>query len=278
MLRSLIILNTALLIVSCTGLQGSSASGQQSSTPGLGAVLTDAEQCRVALNTRPSTANLGFDMARVRLFNWNTQKNTDEDIAADLTRLSKGADLILLQESVRNSSAFANIDPAYHWSFSQGYKTTGVTTASRIAPLAQCSLTHYEPWLKSPKATNITEFALQGTDKTLLVINLHMINFSIGLDAMRAQLLQALSFVEQHEGPVIVSGDFNTWRKARRDFVVTAFEARGMKPVGYANDQRKRVFGYALDHTFVRDINTAFGTSHSVSTSDHNPMSVTLEF
>ena len=69
-------------------------------------------------------------------------------------------------------------------SFAQGYQrdqlSTGVMTASRIAPLAQCSLTHYEPWLKSPKATSITEYALQGTDNTLLVVNVHLINFTFG--------------------------------------------------------------------------------------------------
>jgi len=204
-------------------------------------------------------------------------------MAADLDRLTEGADLILLQEAVRNSSALADSDPDLHWSFSPGYRTnkgiTGVTTASRIKPLAQCTLVHYEPWLKSPKATNITEFSLQGTDETLLVINLHLINFTLGLDAMRKQLLQALSFVERHNGPVIVSGDFNTWSKNRRNFVAEAFSARDMTPVGYAKtDQRKRVFGYALDHTFVRNIRVAEGTSYAVSTSDHSPMSVTLEF
>ena len=48
--------------------------------------------------------------------------------------------------------------------------------------------------------------------------------------------------------------------------------------VDYQTDHRKRVFGYALDHTFVRGIKIANGTSQTVDTSDHNPMSVTLEF
>lgn len=247
-----------------------------------GPILTDAGQCLLALQAEPSQANLRLDRTRMRLFNWNTQKNTDTAIQADLSRLADGADLILLQEAVRSSSALAGLDKDYHWSFSPGYQKanmrSGVMTVSRVKPLAQCSLTHYEPWLRSPKATNITEFALAGTDETLLVVNMHLINFTVGIESMRQQLLQALRFVEQHNGPVIVSGDFNTWSRKRRDVVVMALQARGLNPVGYSVDHRKRVFGYALDHTFVRDITVAQGISHSVETSDHNPMSVTLEF
>ena len=273
-----------LSLASCAGLTGVGGGDNEATqtVSQAGGVLTDADQCRIALQAQPTAATRSLDQTRMRLLNWNTQKNTDTNMRADLTRLAEGVDLILLQESVRDSTAFADLDPGFHWSFAPGYQradvSTGVVTASRIKPLTQCNLTNYEPWLRSPKATNITEFALSGTDQTLLVINLHMINFTIGLKALRQQLLQALSLVEQHKGPVIFSGDFNTWRKARRDLVLEAFEARNLEPVGYAEDYRKRVFGYALDHTFVRDIRIAKGTSHSVESSDHNPMSVTLEF
>ena len=284
MFRILINVSAGLLLVACTGPASLGSGGQETtaSAGAAGSVLSDAEQCLVALQAEPTAATRGLDQTRMRLLNWNTQKNTNTDMQADLTRLTEDMDLVLLQESVRNSTAFADLDPAFHWSFSPGYEranlSTGVATASRVKPLAQCSLINYEPWLRSPKATNITEFALIGTDETLLVVNLHMINFTFGLDAIRQQLQQALSIVEQHRGPVIFSGDFNTWRKARRDLVLQAFEASDLQAVDYQTDHRKRVFGYALDHTFVRGIEIANGTSQAVDTSDHNPMSVTLEF
>jgi len=269
-----------LSLASCTGLTG--VGGGDNEAALAGGVLTDADQCRIALQTKPTAATRSLDQTRMRLLNWNTHKNTDANMQADLTRLAEGVDLILLQESVRNSKAFADLDPGFHWSFAPGYQradvSTGVVTASRVKPLAQCSLTNYEPWLGSPKATNITEFALNGTDETLLVVNLHMINFTFGLKDIKQQFMQALSMVDEHTGPVIFSGDFNTWRKARRDLVVEALGARNFAPVGYADDYRKRVFGYALDHTFIRGIRVANGTSHAVESSDHNPMSVTLEF
>jgi endonuclease/exonuclease/phosphatase (EEP) superfamily protein YafD len=282
--RILINLGLGLLLTACTGQANIARTSQDASVQAgqTGAILTDIDQCRIALQAEPTTGTRSLDQTRMRLLNWNMQKNTDANIQADLTRLANDVDLILLQESVRNSAAFADLDPAFHWSFSPGYQradvSTGVVTASRVKPLAQCSLTNYEPWLRSPKATNITEFSLSGTDETLLVINLHMINFTFGLHDIRQQLLQALSLVEQHTGPVIFSGDFNTWRKARRDLVLEALAARNLEPVSYTDDYRKRVFGYALDHTFVRGIRVVAGTSHSIDSSDHNPMSMMLEF
>jgi endonuclease/exonuclease/phosphatase (EEP) superfamily protein YafD len=283
-IRIFINIGLSILLSACMGQANITRTSLDAPTQGgqAGAILTDADQCRIALQTKPTAATRSLDQTRMRLLNWNTQKNTDTNMQADLARLADGVDLILLQESVRNSTAFADLDPAFHWSFSPGYQradmSTGVVTASRVKPLAQCTLTNYEPWLRSPKVTNITEFSLSGTDETLLVINLHMINFTFGLQDIRQQLLQALSLVEQHNGPVIFSGDFNTWRKARRDLVLEALTARNLEPVSYTDDYRKRVFGYALDHTFVRGIRVATGTSHMVESSDHNPMSVTLEF
>ena len=246
------------------------------------AYSTDEENCRIALGKEPAENTRRIALTRMRLLNWNTHKNSDAAMQADINKLASGADLLLLQEAVSDSQAFRDISDQFHWSFAPGFKraklSTGVMTASRVRPLATCSLTNYEPWLKSPKATNITKFALQGTDKTLLVLNLHLINFTLGIGDVEQQLSQALSFVAGHDGPVIVSGDFNTWRKGRRDLVQEALTRQGLVPVAYDTDYRKRVFGYALDHTFVRDIKLAHGTSHAVQSSDHNPTSITLEF
>jgi endonuclease/exonuclease/phosphatase (EEP) superfamily protein YafD len=277
--RIFINLGLGILLTACVG---STNTARTNPAAEAGLILTDIDQCRIALQTKPTAATRSLDQTRMRLLIWNTQKNTDANIQADLTMLAEDVDLILLQESVHNSAAFADLDPALYWSFSPGYQradtSTGVATASRVKPLAQCSLTNYEPWLRSPKATNITEFSLSGTAETLLVINLHMINFTFGLQGMRQQLLQALGLVEQHTGPVIFSGDFNTWRKARRDLVLDALAARNLEPVKYSDDYRKQFFDYALDHTFVRGIRVVAATSHLVDSSDHNPMSVTLEF
>ena len=149
--RILIHLGFGLLLTSCTGVAKFDSTPPEIPIPAeqSRAVLTDTDQCRIALQTKPTAATHSLDQSHIRLLNWNTHKNTDAYIQADLARLTDGVDLILLQESVRDSAAFADIDPAFQWSFSPGYQraslSTGVATGSRIQPLARCSLTNYEP-------------------------------------------------------------------------------------------------------------------------------------
>jgi len=46
-------------------------------------------------------------------------------------------------------------------------------------------------------------------------VNIHSINFSFGVNHMQKQLRQAAIVIEHHDGPVLLSGDFNTWRGRR---------------------------------------------------------------
>ena len=104
-----------LSVASCaglTGVGGGDNEATQTVSPAAG-VLTDADQCRIALQAQPTAATRSLDQTRMRLLNWNTQKNTDTNMQADLTRLAEGVDLILLQESVRDSAAFARPFPHY---------------------------------------------------------------------------------------------------------------------------------------------------------------------
>ena len=52
---------------------------------------------------------------------------------------------------------------------------------SKATPLTQCSFRYSEPWLRTPKATNVTQYSLGGRDETLLVVNMHMVNFALGV-------------------------------------------------------------------------------------------------
>ena len=66
-------------------------------------------------------------------------------------------------------------------------------TVSTAVPLVQCNLSAREPLLRTPKATLVTEYALAGRQDTLLVINIHAVNFTLGLGAFEAQLGSPLS-------------------------------------------------------------------------------------
>ena len=161
----------------------------------------------------------GFDTARIRLLNWNIQKNKKQHWSEDFKSRIGEMDLVLVQEASLRQDSINDIDASRHWSFAPGYtvdgEVTGVMTLSRFMPLTQCSFVTLEPILRTPKATSITEYALNDSDQTLVVVNIHAVNFSWGTGAFQQQFEQIRDVLRDHEGPVILSGDFNTWRKHR---------------------------------------------------------------
>ena len=243
--------------------------------------LANTESCVGELYATPAKDSPRLDSKQIRLLNWNTHKYADARAHDDLHNLGNEADLILLQEAIQGNTHIPGLGSPLHWEFAPGYiqagVQTGVMTASTVAPVATCKLSYTEPWLRSPKATNINWYALSDTNETLLVINIHLINFTLGVSAMRTQLEQALAFVQMHSGPVIVSGDFNTWSKERSNVVTQALNELNLQPVKYSDDQRTRIFGLPVDHLYVRDIYASTATSHQVESSDHNPISVILK-
>ena len=227
--------------------------------------------------TLPVATAQELDSGNIRVLNWNTQKGAQSGMHDDLARFGNQADLILLQEAAVHLTQKTRLEQDMQWVFGQGYQDTGVMTVSRVVPLSFCSLSAWEPWLRSPKVTNITSYGLSDTDDDLLVINLHLINFTLGVKAFRSQLLQATNIIEQHAGPVIISGDFNTWSRGRSALVNDALTRLGMRAIVFDHDQRTRYFGRPVDHLYMRGIQPVEATSHAVSSSDHNPFTVVLE-
>lgn len=217
-----------------------------------------------------------LDSSRISLINWNIQKTTQQGWHRDFEQLALDRDLVLIQEAALDERFLAAPSKAAYWSFARGYKETGVMTFSSAQPSMHCSLLSWEPWLRTPKATNITEFALTDSDKTLMVVNIHAVNFTLGIAAFAQQIRSAYDIIEHHEGPIIFSGDFNTWRPERYQLLDNMLSQLGMDALGFELDRRKRVFGQYLDHIYVRDLEVVEAASLQVSSSDHNPMTVTL--
>lgn len=236
--------------------------------------------CRDALATARTAGGTGLDGTGIRLVNWNVQKKYGPEWRDDFDRLATDADLVLMQEASLGHHAGAALAAGRHIAFAPGYRTgqrvTGVLTLSRHEPLVRCSFTSREPWLRTPKSTGITAYGLAGTDETLVVVNIHALNFALGLSDYRAQLSRVLDVLNDHPGPIILAGDFNTWRGRRQGIVTEVANALGLHAVTFAEDERVRVFGLALDHIYVRDLELRQSGTDSVSTSDHNPMTAVL--
>lgn len=238
------------------------------------------EACRTSSESGDATPRPALDPSLITLVNWNVQKGGHGEWGAQLGALAEGADVLTLQEVPIVNDGWRGHDPARFHAFAPGFETrrtpTGVLTISDAAPLVQCNLQALEPWLRTPKATLITEYALAGRNESLLVVNMHVVNFSMGLAAFESQLAEASDVVAQHRGPVILTGDFNTWRQARLDRLGATIAAHGLEAVGFANDARKRFLGKPLDHVYVRGLDVVSATTYETDTSDHNPMRVWL--
>ena len=97
-----------------------------------------------------------------------------------------------------------------------------------------------------------------------------------GVRDLANQFAQVRAVIDAHDGPVVVSGDFNTWRSQRTIVLQEMLSALGLAPLEFDIDHRKRFFGWALDHIYVRGLQSEHATTMSSRASDHNPMSVRL--
>jgi endonuclease/exonuclease/phosphatase (EEP) superfamily protein YafD len=237
--------------------------------------------CQVRLRDTTTAPGPELDAASIHLVSWNVQKNSHTDWQRDFTTLIDDKDLVLVQEVSLREDSINALDGSRHWSFAPGYRKpgaiSGVMTMSRSKPVAQCSFVNYEPLLRTPKATSITRYGLTTTDDTLVVVNIHAVNFSMGLGAFERQFAQVREVLESHDGPIIVSGDFNTWRKRRNEIVTGMAQALGLTSLEFELDYRVTMFGNPLDHVYVRGLSLLDSTTARVDSSDHNPMSVTLK-
>ena len=245
-----------------------------------GHVPTEPKSCSTTLSGNNQAHLHELNSSEIRLVNWNIQKGGDPDWTSDLESLMGAPDLMVFQEAAVESSDWEAVGNEHYRSFAPGFRTfrsmTGVMTLSAAEPLAQCNLVSREPWLGSQKATVITEYGLTDTDRTLLVVNIHAINFTFGTRDFEEQIWRALESVSEHDGPILLSGDFNTWHTGRMEKLQTMLSPRGFVALEFDVDHRKRAFGQALDHIYVRGLQPIEATTSLVATSDHNPMSVRL--
>jgi endonuclease/exonuclease/phosphatase (EEP) superfamily protein YafD len=241
------------------------------------AVATTVEDCRLQLTVVRAINGLGLSATGLQILSWNIHKNGTQDWALELARLGDGKDLVLIQEASLTADIPQSLPGLGHWAFAPGYSNrrgpTGVMTLSAAPPLTQCSLVTREPLLGTPKATSITQYALAGTDQTLVVANLHVVNFSLGLKTFQQQLEEMHAVLSAHDGPIILSGDFNTWSYRRLDVLRELAADLELIDVGFEEDARKRPFNHALDHIFVRGLQLVDASTELVNSSDHNPLS-----
>ncbi|PSW40203.1 endonuclease/exonuclease/phosphatase family protein [Photobacterium leiognathi] len=211
---------------------------------------------------------------------WNIYKQQRSNWRSALERYAHGTDLVLLQEASLNTDLKSYLD-ANSWTvrMANAFRfldtPAGVMNLSRVDAKQTCAYLAMEPWLRLPKSALLSEFSLSN-GQTLAVVNLHGVNFALGLDEYKAQLNSLKSVLSKHTGPIILAGDFNTWRQGRIKVLKSFAHSLGLKEVSFAEDQRIRVLGKPLDHLYYRDLRLVTSEAPRTDASDHNPLLATF--
>ncbi|AVH72583.1 endonuclease/exonuclease/phosphatase family protein [Nostoc sp. 'Lobaria pulmonaria (5183) cyanobiont'] len=157
---------------------------------------------------------------------------------------------------------------------------SGIFTASTIKPITKKVITtkHYEPIVKTPKISLITEYLLSEQNTTILTINTHLINF-VDLNKFKIQLNELERALSTHRGPLIFSGDFNTWSRKRAVILNQVTTQLGLTPVIFAPDEKEKIKRFLLspplDHIFYRNLSVKKASAKvldQICSSDHKPL------
>lgn len=229
-----------------------------------------------------------LDPDHISILVWNMYKGQKKTWHKDFQELSDDRDILILQEMYLNqkmrSSFLENsaieFQTGTNFIYAREKVKTGVATGSKakaVSVIARPSKI-LEPITETPKMALITEYALRSREDSLLVINIHAINFVLPID-LKTQLDDLATFIKSHKGPVIFAGDFNAWSPAKKRILFNITRKLELKSINFgANDYRTKTFGYALDYIFVRNMSyensKVWGHIHG---SDHKALTVDLK-
>jgi len=210
---------------------------------------------------------------------WNMQKGANEVWQTEFKSLTKNNDLLVIQEAYLTEELRKLLQArGFDWDMVPAFELNGIPAgvlmASNVKPDFLCTLKTEEPLLKIPKTTLIMLYPIAGTDHTLLVVNLHLVNFTPGLSGFQNQLTRIDSMVSKHAGPMIVAGDFNTWSDQRLGIVREFIHGLELKPVAFEKDHRRKFFEHFVDYVYYRNLEPVHARVVPVTSSDHNPMVV----
>jgi len=151
---------------------------------------------------------------------------------------------------------------------------SGVVTAAGADPFSsQFQMTRArEAFISTRKNTLITIYQFQ--DKELLmVVNIHAINFR-SLAWYQWEFSRLYDLINNHEGPMILAGDFNCWRQSRKTILDTFTNRLNLDLARPRHPEHvKEWFGFPLDRIYTRGLELVdIQALDCKAFSDHNPL------
>lgn len=218
------------------------------------------------------------NQGQLRVLSWNIYKQNNAGWDMTLLDILQRTELSLLQE-VSLSPSFINWLQQLDWfgqqasAFEVFDKSSGVFNLSKMLPKKVCAIFETEPWLQLPKSALFASYPLSSGD-SLWVVNIHAVNFTVGTEEFEQQLLELEQAVEQHTGPIVFAGDFNTWSEIRLSKVEQVMQTLGLVEVEFSPDDRTKfaITGQPLDHIFYRGLSLKKAEVLTTSASDHQPL------
>ena len=185
--------------------------------------------------------------------------------------------LVLLQEAVLDRHTSERL-PGYDFSaavnLSLRQKEYGVLTAAKctIGETVGLKTSRRELLIATRKALMITTHPFSD-GPALTAVNLHAINF-VSAAVFFEEIERLAETLRERTGPMIVTGDFNTWSKKRLAHVEHFIRTIGLESAVFTNGHHiKHRFAKPLDHLFFRGLECL--GAEAVDTgkvSDHNPI------
>lgn len=236
--------------------------------------------CPALVNVEKSASSHALN-STFSLLNWNIYKQQNLQWSKKLNEWATQADLITLQEAKYDQDLihFSQQQKLYYFqniAFNYQKENYGVNTFSRTQAKQACGTRYSEPWTMVPKTGIATTYAFKDSAQLLLLVNLHGVNFTLTAEPLKEQVTPYLQLIKQHRGPVVISGDFNTWSEARTAEVIGTLVKAGFNEAQFSKDQRLTILGLPLDHIFFRGLEMINAKSIATIASDHTPQLVTF--
>ncbi len=222
------------------------------------------------------------DYKKLKVLVWNIFKQQRAQWQSVITDFGKDSHLVMLQEAQTTPELvtfatchFIGVDQVPALSFPQ--HPSGVMTLAKSTPIFCCPLREREPLLRLAKSALITVYPMPN-GQMLMAVNIHAVNFSLGIDIYKKQLDTVGEHIQHHQGPVLMGGDFNAWSQPRSKVLYHFTRKHHLQEVSFEHDFRRTAFGRPLDFIFYRNIALERAVVLKTEASDHNPLLAEFSF